>query len=424
MSTLILLVGGNPLPNYVVARYLLSQGHLSSNILLIHSSSNDRIQGTAEVAKRLRLSIQALEKEGWKGEVILCPVKDTANSYELEGLLHSEITRLERASRQPEEIHLNYTGGRKTMAVYTYRAVQQLKKNGRKVEISYLDQDWFKLRYDDERGREEPRAGDLRDLVKLSLEELIELHNCERVDKPEDLSAYLPLAEAIYALAAEPLINKGKDNQYKTYLSLINNNSKIPVATPGPSIAQIESLTTALFFLGSEFSWDKIDTLNKISQKFLRGGWLEQVVFNHLSKQKGDEKFLKPFVPITECFPNVEAIYGGSSDRMELDVVLLRGYELIVVSCTTMGYGTSKADKNEKGRREIKLKAFEVWQRARQLGGEEARAIVVTLAGRDVVEGIRQDLRNDFLGNDFKLYLLGQEDLSNLEGAFKRILKP
>ncbi len=54
MSTLVLLVGTNPLPNYVVAKYLIKKaGKILDKILLIHTGGTKK-QGTRKQAERLQ----------------------------------------------------------------------------------------------------------------------------------------------------------------------------------------------------------------------------------------------------------------------------------------------------------------------------------------------------------------------------------
>ena len=107
MSTLVLLVGANPLPNYVTAVALLNAKKVDAIVLI----------ATAEVvpiSTRLELAIRAHSPN-----VRTAPIKATATNN-----LKDMSDEMERVIGSIKDtIHLNYTGGRKTMSVAAYRAV-------------------------------------------------------------------------------------------------------------------------------------------------------------------------------------------------------------------------------------------------------------------------------------------------------------
>lgn len=122
---LLLLVGTNPLPNWVAAQLLIEEG---GTVHLIHSTD------TAPIADRLRGHLQA--------DCSLLQVNPT-DADDIERQLQERLRQLDG------KIGLNYTGGTKMMAVHAYRAVEQALQGGSpKPVFSYLDADLFEMRID------------------------------------------------------------------------------------------------------------------------------------------------------------------------------------------------------------------------------------------------------------------------------------
>ena len=91
-----------------------------------------------------------------------------------------------------------------------------------------------------------------------------------------------------------------------------------------------------------------------------------------------------------------------ANPHFELDVVAVLGYQVIVVSCGVTA-----------SRKEIKLKAMEAYHRAKQLGGDEARAIMLCVAVNQVVEGIQKELEDE-TGTKHPLRVWGRSQSGNI----------
>lgn len=78
----------------------------------------------------------------------------------------------------------------------------------------------------------------------------------------------------------------------------------------------------------------------------------------------------------------------GSKPKFQLDVVVVLGYQIVLVSC-----GVSK------NRDKIKLKAMEAYHRAKQLGGDEARTVMLSGLTENDAEDLQEDLKDD-IGTD------------------------
>lgn len=90
-------------------------------------------------------------------------------------------------------------------------------------------------------------------------------------------------------------------------------------------------------------------------------------------------------------------------DKPEIDVVALRGYQLFAISCATA------SDHKKK----IKLKLFEAYVRAHQLGGDEARVGVVSFAPDGTPDRIRKEIKEEW-DVEGKFRVFGVEHLPEL----------
>ena len=112
-----------------------------------------------------------------------------------------------------------------------------------------------------------------------------------------------------------------------------------------------------------------------VSVEYLDGKWFEDHVFevvDELAKDKGFIKDRQYGLSLKARKPN--------SKEFELDIFVLRGYQLIGISITTAG------------QQECKLKAFEVMHRIQQIGGDESRGILIGMLNDDQVKEMQMDI--------------------------------
>ena len=101
-----------------------------------------------------------------------------------------------------------------------------------------------------------------------------------------------------------------------------------------------------------------------------------------------------------QLFHNVYVRQQGTNraDRhFELDVVAVLGYQVVVISCSTTPHISS-----------VKQKAMEAYHRARQLGGAEARAVVLCLATYEDAERVEKELEDE-TGTERPLQVWGRQ---------------
>ncbi len=96
----------------------------------------------------------------------------------------------------------------------------------------------------------------------------------------------------------------------------------------------------------------------------------------------------------------------------ELDVVAVLGYQIVVVSCTVSG-----------GADEVKAKGMEAILRSRQLGGDEARAIVLCSVRQQDQPYIEAELQDETGSSDLPLQIWGRHKWQSLSDHFYKYLR-
>ncbi len=101
-----------------------------------------------------------------------------------------------------------------------------------------------------------------------------------------------------------------------------------------------------------------------------------------------------------------------SDKHFELDVVAVLGYQIVVVSCTV-------DHENDM----IKKKGMEVILRARQLGGDEARAVVLCGASQNVARRVEKELHDEAGSTGTPLQVWGKDKWQRLPYNFENYLR-
>jgi hypothetical protein len=131
---LLLLVGGNPLPNAIAARLLVKP---DATISLLHSEMSK------EVAQRLQAWLLNTSGLGLnQNKVRLVPVDET-DPQSIAKKVQEEIQKIKGSS-----VGLHYTGGTKIMVAHAYRMA--LKEKQKSVCFSYLDARQLQMIFDPE----------------------------------------------------------------------------------------------------------------------------------------------------------------------------------------------------------------------------------------------------------------------------------
>jgi len=394
-ETFILLIGTNPLPNYVVARYFLDNVRSLKNIILIYSEQTPFQRGTLQYAE----NIKKLLKEECQNRDLRFTLLSLSD-ISLPSRIKSELSdKLIIQLKNAQSIHLNYTGGTKTMGIHVYKFL--FEKFPNITTFSYLDARNFKIVYDDQRGR---ATEDLRDKVKLSLREILSLHGFERTNFPDTDFSYYRDAIEIF----KDLIKQGRIKEYfSTYNrdkfrennKLINKAKKLEEKlksdiAENPFLSIILALPEEYRIFNPDGSFKKPPS-NEIADrvvKFIDGVWLEHYIYDVLKS-----KFSDLYIDINLEIKNANWI--NQNLKFQLDLILIKGYQITGISCTTSS-----------DRRICKSKGFEIFLRTRQIGGDESKAVLITMLSEDVRRDLQEELQIDTGGSE-NIIVLGEKDL-------------
>lgn len=406
---LFLLVGENPLPNYVAARTLLRQG---GKAYLVFTNQ------TKPQKERLKI---ALKHKGFSIEEVALDKQATDSNKSNPHRIYTKVK--EDAAKVPsnERIGLHYTGGTNPMAIHAYRAITDLQRTD--TVYSYLDAKTLEIFID------HPNSDSTHTGVQLtvSLEELFKLHKYEwQQDKK-------PLPEPILPEAAAEFVRLYQDEEIaKTWRTWSNthrsNNfgelkkaknvekgqwksedelSGLSFSLTGVHSEIIKVLRQKLDASESQLSLNatKAKGFNSCQQvcEWLGGIWLEHYVLQQVKEitndlQLGESK-------MSFVIKKSQTWEGGV---FEFDVAFMRSYQLFAISCTT-----------SKDPKECKLKLFEAYTRAKQLGGDEARVALVCCCDNDPSkpQSLDRYLKSQLEGaiSNPKIAVFIREDLLNLK---------
>lgn len=380
-DVLLLLVGGNPLPNYVSARLLAAP---KAEVRLLHTRK------TLHVAARLQEQLASA-----RPDLRITPYEiDRADGAQIEAQLARQLGDVLHRAR----VGLNYTGGTKPMAVHSVYALRQAFPD---AVFSYLDAETLSLVL--QRAQEPSRLPFVGQAQHVSLETVLALHNYKAAQTGEPI-----LPGAICRAIAQVHSTQTGLDAWRRWLTSLGDRSQAPElpdleAYPelGPVIESFETLC------------EGVPTPERLAQrlnckgnqlrscgKALVGGWLETYVFNSLPDSELDGTTLEKHQGI-RAIRQAAALSPESRDPPELDVVAMIGYQLFAVSCMVSDRRPS-----------VKEHLLEVFVRARQLGGDEARIALVSLYPE--TKGLEDEVNQEW-GSEAQIRVFGPQHLDRLD---------
>ncbi|MBD1810976.1 Card1-like endonuclease domain-containing protein [Microcoleus vaginatus] len=413
---LFLLIGENPLPNYVAARLLLNPG---GTPYLVYTT------GTEKPAKRLQ-TILSSEPIGLK-TAQLVPLNDgEADAYQIQKAIRSKLETIKDG-----KIGLNYTGGTKAMAVHAYRAV--FSKERPQTVFSYLDPRRLEMCIDRENGAR-IRIKVKPEVIPVQLAKVFQIHGwtwqdkSDPIDKPELPEAAKAFAEfhnngdlvqlwrdwcnEVLRKAARDEKDKNKWKK-ETKLTEISTLSLEKLK----SKENIMSTLSHLGVVGENLSLHAIKEKGikslESACKWLDGEWLEHYVLQQVQEIPED---LSIYDSATSFW--IRNPIDPKNTKFQFDVAFMRGYQLFAISCTTIA---RKSD--------CKSKLFEAYIRARQLGGDEARVALVCCASDKDVNALETEIVNVFNPapesgqRNHKIAVFGRDDLMDLASRIAEWIK-
>ena len=338
-TQLILTVGTNPLPVAVALEHFLKNNLKEEDRL--ETPIKVRLVHTAQTSvEKERLKTYCETNKLCSASDFLDPIKTSASDPQT---VHKNIIDgVFNGVNESGKLHVHYTGGTQVMGVETVRAIQAKLQDD--LDTSYLDP-----RGDEDKGIVKPRimgrnkelVADARESIDITLKEIATLNG---------------VALQKFYTPNSRLLERG--SRWLDAGWLDPPNHRPPGEDPGHVL---EYAAYAAF---------------------------QQALAQRTRKNR------RIFRGVEGC--RIQRSGVRNPNPFELDVVAVLGYQVVVVSCTTAKTTNPDGTANSNGRREIKRKAMEALIRAKQLGGEEARAVMLCRAENqfclDMEEGLEDEM--------------------------------
>ncbi len=419
---LVLLVGKNPLQAYITARFYAEKNNDGPGLKgtwLVHSTNESGgYSGTLQYAKALEKMLSR-PNQGNFGRIRLVPLLDIENGAEIEREIWCKLQR----EISEEVVHLDYTGGTKAMGVHIFRALEQMTTDQGKFEYSYLSARDFKIHSFSRSNQPKPLSNDLREIIKLSRDEILELHLYMSEDPKEQgengfSDALVQLERAIEKGEISIFLKWCKEflrglyptekcrEKVKTFVDSLTDELK---GSFQKSLREFPLVMDVLSKLPKEYSilnekgelWipqegevsnTEFKKRVKESWSFLDGKWLERYI-NLLLK-----KLLPKEIGIYKDFKGRKSTHEEAKD-FEMDGLIIRGYQVFGISITTS---------RESGI--CKNKGFEILHRSAEIGGDESKGILITGLNEENIRKTQEDLNTITNQKKGKILVLGLED--------------
>lgn len=440
-SDLILIVGTNPVPNFVVADYFIDKNPELQKIWFVVSEKSEKHRQSA--TEKFAVNIIALLQRKYSDKQIDYDYSHKIKNLGSDKSISDEMKRLCKTieKQQSAEVHLNYTGGTKSMAIHAYVTARDCFQE--RINFSYLDPRTDKLCFDcNDCGYKD--IDRMRDKVHLDLKDLIFLHNFELFSNlNRDFSKYEETMKNLHEMLEKDELSKfyeknpnsqttgydrvlfedaqgnlakyvdpSKVGKNKEYLSK-ENLDNLQKLQPNFHFAKVNNSlpeNREFFRKNSEGKYDFnpgaenfYDTL-----LFLDGRWLEEYVAEKLRKMKQDGD-LPEKIQIETNYEIKNPSWSGQNAKFEIDILIIKGFQLFGISITTSN-----------SKKLCKSKGFEIIHRAQQIGGEEAKTMLITLmasGNQETQAGYLEDELSRETGSRELIRVLGRDDLKT--GVFE-----
>jgi hypothetical protein len=299
---LFLIVGANPLPNFVAALLLSRKG---GTIRLLHSKGTEEVKNLLEQAIKNRVL----------GATVIPHEIDEARGHKIYKKMKEIIEKIKDTS-SGQSVGLHYTGGTKAMSVHIHRAFKDGMPEG---IASYLDARTISLDIDDQ---DEPIRLNLMNMdFSINLEELISLHG---YFPPEIRQT--PFQTDLYR---EIILVYSKEESLRAWRKWVQSGlQSLPDTDKYPPLKSIREKFDELCggkaypeLLAGHLGYTKLPNC----RNWLEAKWLEQYTLKSIAD-------IAEKCQIRSYSINLE-LKNSRNRVLEIDVAAVKGYQLFAISC-------------------------------------------------------------------------------------------
>ena len=292
-------------------------------------------------------------------------------------------------------LHVHYTGGTQVMGVETVSAIEERLANnpdGKNVELDTT--------YLDARGGSGPCLISRRNgVIKIK----------SKSDARNNINVDLNHIAFLNGFTLAPFDIERRDSNGRKYNHEYHKNGNWKKEyLPSPARLdqnQKQEGVQVLHEMGFHESWKdgRITNLKDSTFEYAAYVALKQALKDIKNTPNSNRSNYKIYhkVYVKRTGANIQ------DKEFELDVVAILGYQIVLVSCTLH----NKSDK-------IKEKGMEALHRVRQLGGDEAQAIVLCKAHPNDAKRVEKELHDEVGSAGKPLRIWGTDEWKNLQREF------
>ena len=373
-TQLIMTVGTNALPVWVAWYHLKDQLEQPVNVRFVHTKDT-------ESQKNLLVTHCSSAPSG----------KHIKTSPGNPGTVRENIRQriLNGLSEKTTHLHVHYTGGTQVMGVETVSAIEERLANNTNVRLDTT--------YLDARGNNGPcltsRSGNI-----IS-------------DARNDIDVDLNRIALLNGFTLAPFEREYTDRDGRKYNHEYYDNGWQKDYLPAPAKLDSDQKREGSEILSIMRDWSdsRITTTNFEYAAYV--ALLQALKGIEYDKPNSDRSNYKVYHKVY-----VKRTKAKTRDKeFELDVVAILGYQIVLVSCTLHN--------NQTVHSQIKEKGMEAIHRARQLGGDEARAIVLCKVHHNDAKRIEKELHDEIGSAGRPLLIWGTDKWQNLPNEFQQYLR-